>query len=126
VKMGPIRCPETSVNNYHTTPRNIPEERKSQNILSSLDYTSVPALHKMYLIQMSGLPLPPKVIASNLVNCTHRAVGFCLVIRYKSDACSVLKVESSAAWYTKCCCFMQGCVHERGADKTCVSVAEVL
>jgi hypothetical protein len=30
VKMGPTRCPETSVNNYHTTPRNIPEERRSQ------------------------------------------------------------------------------------------------
>jgi hypothetical protein len=30
VKMGPIRRPETSVNNYHTTPRNIPEERRSQ------------------------------------------------------------------------------------------------
>jgi hypothetical protein len=27
--MGPIRCPETSVNDYHTTPRNIPEERRS-------------------------------------------------------------------------------------------------
>ena len=25
LKMGPIRCPETSVNNYETTPRNIPE-----------------------------------------------------------------------------------------------------
>jgi hypothetical protein len=24
--MGPTHCPETSVNNYHTTPRNIPEE----------------------------------------------------------------------------------------------------
>jgi hypothetical protein len=30
VKMGPIRCPETSVNNYHTTPRNVPEERRSR------------------------------------------------------------------------------------------------
>jgi hypothetical protein len=29
VKMGPIRCPETSVNSYHTTPHNIPEERRS-------------------------------------------------------------------------------------------------
>jgi hypothetical protein len=29
IAMGPIRCPETSVNNYHTTPRNIPEERRS-------------------------------------------------------------------------------------------------
>jgi hypothetical protein len=28
LKMGPIRCPETSVKNDHTTPRNIPEERK--------------------------------------------------------------------------------------------------
>jgi hypothetical protein len=28
--MGPIRCPETSVNNYHSTLRNIPEERRSQ------------------------------------------------------------------------------------------------
>jgi hypothetical protein len=25
LKMWPIRCPETSVNNYHTTPRNIPK-----------------------------------------------------------------------------------------------------
>jgi hypothetical protein len=24
--MGPIRCPETSVNNYHTTPCNYPED----------------------------------------------------------------------------------------------------
>ena len=29
-KMGPIRCPVTSVNNYHKTPPNIPEERRSQ------------------------------------------------------------------------------------------------
>jgi hypothetical protein len=28
-KVGPIRCPETSVNHYRTTPRNIPEERRS-------------------------------------------------------------------------------------------------
>jgi hypothetical protein len=31
VKMGPIRCAETSVNNYRTTPRNIPEERRSRS-----------------------------------------------------------------------------------------------
>jgi hypothetical protein len=29
LKMGPIFCPETSVNNYHAWPHNIPEERKS-------------------------------------------------------------------------------------------------
>jgi hypothetical protein len=28
-KMGPIRCPETSVKDYHSTLRNIPEERRS-------------------------------------------------------------------------------------------------
>jgi hypothetical protein len=27
--MGPIRCPETSVKDYHSTPRYIPEERRS-------------------------------------------------------------------------------------------------
>jgi hypothetical protein len=26
MKIGPIRCPETSVNNYHTKPRNSPED----------------------------------------------------------------------------------------------------
>ena len=28
MRMGPIRCPETSVNNYHTTPHNTPEDRR--------------------------------------------------------------------------------------------------
>jgi hypothetical protein len=27
--MGPIRCPETSVKDYHSTLRNAPEERRS-------------------------------------------------------------------------------------------------
>jgi hypothetical protein len=30
LKTGPIGCPETSVQNYHSTLRNIPEERRSQ------------------------------------------------------------------------------------------------
>jgi hypothetical protein len=29
VRMVPIRCPETSVNSYHTMPCNNPEERRS-------------------------------------------------------------------------------------------------
>jgi hypothetical protein len=29
LKVGPIRCPETSVRNYHSTLRNILEERRS-------------------------------------------------------------------------------------------------
>jgi hypothetical protein len=37
LKMGPIRCSETSVNNYHTTLRNIPEESRShQHRIESL------------------------------------------------------------------------------------------
>jgi hypothetical protein len=31
-----VRCPETYVNNYHKTPRNIPEERRSQHRGGSL------------------------------------------------------------------------------------------
>jgi hypothetical protein len=30
LKLGPIGCPETSVKDYHSTLRNIPEERGSQ------------------------------------------------------------------------------------------------
>jgi hypothetical protein len=30
VKMGPTCCPETSVNNYHTTPCNYPEDHRFQ------------------------------------------------------------------------------------------------
>ena len=33
LKMGPIGCPETSVRNYHSTLRNIPEERRSLFLL---------------------------------------------------------------------------------------------
>jgi hypothetical protein len=32
VRMEPIRCPETSVNNYHTTPCNNPEDHRDFNI----------------------------------------------------------------------------------------------
>ena len=30
LNMGPIGCPETSIEDYHSTLRNIPEERRSQ------------------------------------------------------------------------------------------------
>jgi hypothetical protein len=46
LKMGPIRCPETLVNNYHMTPYNIPEERRCQqhcgrSLKSRLVWTSL-------------------------------------------------------------------------------------
>jgi hypothetical protein len=34
LKMGPIRCPETSVKDYHSMLRNTPEERRSQPYFS--------------------------------------------------------------------------------------------
>ena len=45
--MGPIRCPETSVNNYHTTPCNTPEDRRFHqhrggSLKSMLVYCSFP------------------------------------------------------------------------------------
>jgi hypothetical protein len=41
LKMGHIGCPETSVYNYHTTPRNIPEERTSQKPRQSVPLLSI-------------------------------------------------------------------------------------
>jgi hypothetical protein len=38
LKMGPIGCPETSVRNYHSTLRIIPEERRSKNLSYLLKY----------------------------------------------------------------------------------------
>ena len=35
--MGPIGCPETSVKYYHSTLRNIPEERRSHEPMNKLD-----------------------------------------------------------------------------------------
>jgi hypothetical protein len=32
LKMGPVGCPETSVTNYRCKKRNIPEEKKSENV----------------------------------------------------------------------------------------------
>jgi hypothetical protein len=40
--MGPIGCPETSVEDYHSTLRNIQEERSSHHLTS---YTSVITIH---------------------------------------------------------------------------------
>jgi hypothetical protein len=44
--MGPIDCPETSVTNYKSTMRNIPEERISQYIACLLPNLRVSTLLK--------------------------------------------------------------------------------
>jgi hypothetical protein len=47
LRMGPIRCPENSVNYYHTTLRNIPEECRSY-VCIPCDVTSSMALPFLY------------------------------------------------------------------------------
>ena len=50
MKMGPIRCHETSVNNYYTTPSNIPEERRShQHRGGSLKSVSTVSFRNLFL-----------------------------------------------------------------------------
>jgi hypothetical protein len=45
--MGPIECPETSVRNYHYTPRNNPEERGSHlNAAEALSHALLTVLHR--------------------------------------------------------------------------------
>jgi hypothetical protein len=51
MKMGPTRCPETSVNNYHMTPRNIPEDRRSQQGLRPLQVLLNTVLKLALLLQ---------------------------------------------------------------------------
>jgi hypothetical protein len=38
LNMGPIGCPETSVNSYQSTLRDIPEERRSQECVKYVLY----------------------------------------------------------------------------------------
>jgi len=46
--MGPLGCPETSVNNYHSMMRNVPEERRSRNCNSetSIQTVSISDAHR--------------------------------------------------------------------------------
>jgi hypothetical protein len=39
MKMGPTRCPETSVNNYHTTPCNYPKDHRLHSPVSMKPHT---------------------------------------------------------------------------------------
>jgi hypothetical protein len=58
-KMGPIRCPETSIKDYHSTLRNVPEERRSPQpaILTYLNQIDpVHALPKDFLNVFNTIP----------------------------------------------------------------------
>ena len=45
--MGPIGCPETSVTDYQSTLRNIPEKRRCQMLLCCLDKVITKGLNKV-------------------------------------------------------------------------------
>jgi hypothetical protein len=74
LRMGQIHCPETSVNNYHTTLRNISEERSSsQHVSRSL---------KSQLLQMrvfSSLQWKDNLC---MVKCTEFVIGCDVFFRY--------------------------------------------
>jgi hypothetical protein len=55
LKMGLIRCPETLVNNYHTTPCNIPEEcRTYQHHGGSLKLMEVSCIDQIVVMQVAS------------------------------------------------------------------------
>jgi hypothetical protein len=60
LKMGPICCPETSVQNYQSTLRNIPEERRSNlhrgGSLKSRTWCNIPQdLNRLVAVRTSNL-----------------------------------------------------------------------
>jgi hypothetical protein len=66
VKMGPTRCPETSVNIYHTTPCNYPEDHRFHK------HRSGSLKSKQLIIQYSLLR---RTAASTLLNTTFRGLA---------------------------------------------------
>jgi hypothetical protein len=63
--MGPTNCPETSVQNYHSTLLNIPEECRSQYyvrvILTRFYNVIFKIKHKLYIASGSAPPPPPPI-----------------------------------------------------------------
>jgi hypothetical protein len=60
-QLGPIGCPETSVQNYHFTVRNISEERRSDFIWvwwKGFVKTALNVLHRIGFLDLSTVDLP--------------------------------------------------------------------
>jgi hypothetical protein len=53
-KMGPIGCPETSAQNYHSTLRNIPKQHRSQEALCSVLLTEYSSGHQIKKKEIGG------------------------------------------------------------------------
>ena len=52
--MGPIGCPDTSAQNYHSTLRNIPEQHRSQEALCSVLLTENSSGHQIKKNEIGG------------------------------------------------------------------------
>jgi hypothetical protein len=75
--MGPIRCPETSVNNYRTTPRNNPEDRRyyqhrgeAWNQCKTKESASIPRLN-LFLISSRMKFWFVRVVVPKYLNSPH-------------------------------------------------------
>jgi hypothetical protein len=53
--MGQTRGPETSVNNYHTTPCNYPKDHRLQNVFSGTESRKTMAFYASYLKSQVGM-----------------------------------------------------------------------
>jgi hypothetical protein len=83
LEMGPIRCPETSIKDYHSTLRNTPEERRSQ-ILERLVWAKAVWMggwKKLCASEWKTAPL------SNVFKC-HRT-EYCIIVIANTHAGSV-------------------------------------
>jgi hypothetical protein len=96
LKMGPISCPETSVQNYHPTLRNIPEERRShqhrggslksgpENVFFFLLNTEHISFPKRCLVP--GFDYGPVAVAALAFSYGLRSVGASPSLHLKPDA----------------------------------------
>jgi len=77
LKMGPIRCFETSVRNYHSTLRKIPKERKSHlhrrwSLKSRIVYACVVSFSRLLRARYMLCPNHPLwCVYPNLMKCTN-------------------------------------------------------
>jgi hypothetical protein len=76
--MGPMRCPETSINNYHTTPRNIPEERRSSFIIFDFVEIGISFIYFTpisYILISEGHRVSCLLLQAQCANFSYKAVA---------------------------------------------------
>jgi hypothetical protein len=76
VKMGPIRCPETSVNNYHTMARNIPEQRISIACTSECDIKAAGSSETLAPFYQTEQPVSQRTLILTADTCSIKYRSF--------------------------------------------------